>query len=86
MLLWWRDSSLFSVLRDPLPGNEHVEDVVFLDVVDRLLVRHHCKVVSVALQDLVVDSKTSLHGGGVLVDCCHINALKENKVLVLWAS
>ena len=42
-------------LCDALPGHEHVEDGVTLDVGHSFLVRHHGEVIPVQLEDLIMD-------------------------------
>ena len=64
-----------SLLGDSPPGDEHVEDVVLLDVVDGLLVRDHGEVVAVELEDLVVNSEPGSDGGTVGGNLRHVNAV-----------
>ena len=73
---WHPALCIVSRLRDPLPGHQHVERGVLLDVGHGLLVRDHGEVVSVALQDLVVDAEAGLDGGAVASDLGHVDALK----------
>ena len=65
-----------SRLRDPLPGDEHVERGALPDVRHGLLVRDHGEVVAVALQDLVVDAKAGVNGGALLGNGGDVDALK----------
>lgn len=43
--------------------------------------RHHRKVVAVALQNFVVDTKACFAGRAVFLYFCHINALKRRKLI-----
>ena len=46
-------------LSDSLPSNQHIQDVVLLDIVHGLLVSHHSEVVAVQLKDLVMHPQHS---------------------------
>ena len=46
-------------LSDSLPSNQHIQDVVLLDIVHGLLVSHHSEVVAVQLKDLVMHPQPS---------------------------
>lgn len=60
-----------------LPGYQHVQYGVFPDVAHSLFVRHHCKVISIALQDLIVNPQSSFSRCTRIVHLSHVNALEE---------
>lgn len=60
---------------DALPGDEQIEDGIFPNVADGLLVRDHREIVPVTLQDLVVHPQARLGCRTALVHLRHIDAV-----------
>lgn len=68
---------------DSLPGDEHVQHGVLLDVLHRLLVCHHGEVVSVHLEYFVVNLEAAFRCWAALVNLCDIDSVIG---VSLWAS
>ena len=62
-------------LGDPLPGHQHVQHRHLLDVVHRLLVRHHGEIISIQLEYLVVDPEARFGGSAIRSHVSHIDTI-----------
>ena len=60
-------------------GDEHVQGLALLDVFDSLLVRYEREIVTVDLQDLVMNRQLRAGSRAVRFYIRHINTLKRKK-------
>lgn len=60
---------------DTLAGDQQIEDRIFPNVADGLLVRDHREIVAIALEYLVVYPQTRFGGSTFIMDLRHVDAL-----------
>jgi hypothetical protein len=56
--------------------HEHAEDRVFLNITDCFFMRHHREIITIALENFVMNTKAGFASCTVVINFRHIDALK----------